>query len=778
MSIGVARPVAWKRLLVPGAWTIVVIGWIAALLTTGSAAGDVALWLLAIGLGVLLPGVALVRAVRPGTAPLIEDLGWGAAAGCLVAMLGWALGVVLQLSLPPWLFGPVIAGVLAAVPRTRHRVLAKPAPGWGPAANLTIAGVMLVVVGWMTVDFLRLHPVDPGPSGSTYYPDIVFQLAVVGQLRHSLVLDYPMVAGELYSYQWFLHAVLAHLLDAGVMPFDGVARLAPATLMPAVLLVAAVIAAGIARRVVAGPIAAALLGVVGTTVATWSVGGSAPAMIQTYWWASISTAFGWLVSLPVAGCAVAILRRDSSTAPTLLFLPFAALAAGAKSTNLVVLLGGALLAFAFVLIRRRPLRPAFLVLSAVGGTLLAALFTIYSAGGNGLRLDPLGRFEHLAVRLFPGLAGATDDAAALAIPDIAPIAVLTAVLLYFLPVLPRLLGFVFLARWEWRDAASWFLLGTVLAGAVGILAFRHPGQSEGFFFRSAFPVGVLASAWGLALVVERVRRLPWVRLAAAGAVAGLLLSVLVALAVPVSPLPHWEEAFGHAPSAGEMSPLRQVAHYLFPLGVLFLPLLALTVAGLLARARKVPLAIVTIGAILGTGLLSTGFYLTGAVPTYSQTSVASAAGLRITRDDIAAGNWLARHTAPEDVLATNRVCTQEQPTEQLPEPCQAKTFTLSALAGRTVEVAGWAYASRNLERAWESTERYTMQPFWAPERLRRELRAFTHPSRATLRALSEAGVRWLVADKRGAPTDRAALDRLATRRLTLETVTVWELPAR
>jgi len=127
-----------------------------------------------------------------------------------------------------------------------------------------------------------------------------------------------------------------------------------------------------------------------------------------------------------------------------------------------------------------------------------------------------------------------------------------------------------------------------------------------------------------------------------------------------------------------------------------------------------------------------------------------------------------------DVLATNRVCVQEQP-DGPSNSCQAKAFTLSAVAGRNVDVGGWSYASRNNNTAWTAPQHWTDQPFWDPPRLAREQAAFSAPTPQLLAALYHDGVRWLVADSGGTRPDAATLDRLATRRLTLPGFTVWQL---
>jgi hypothetical protein len=735
------------RGVTPVAWSAVLLAWLGAQAGTGTPVAELAQWALAVVPGILLPGFALVRAARAAAAPLIEDLAWGTVAGCLVAMLGWALDAVLPWAPPPWLVGPVFALALLAFPRTRRRILARPAPGWGTAANLWLTGAMAVAVAWMTTDYLRYNPLDPGAGGHTYYYDTTFQVAVMGELRHKLWPGYPLVHGDPYSYHWFLHAITAHLTTGtGVDPFDSMLRLVPTTLFPAVVLLAAVVARRVADSVRAGVVCAALLTVTGATVATvWSTDGRAPLMIQSYWASSLTSAFGWLPTVAVAGCVVAILRRSpaDSAVPGWLFVPLVLLAAGAKSADLAVLLGGTVLAScALVFSRKWMVVPRAVALTVfIGGVLLIARFTMYGDGDYGLQLSPLGAIRQTAGQTFPDAVGPSGSTLYLALPQVPVAPLFAAAVLYLGPLLPRFVGFVPLLRRRPLDPAMWVFLGTTIAGFGAMLVFRQPGNSNIYFLVAAYPVGLIGSAWGIA-------RLRWTRAAAwSGAGIGLALTLVIA----------W--------IAGTQPP-KSIAGWLLPLAVLAAALL------LLALVWRRSTAVVLTFALLGTGLLSTGLYLTqtSTTPSYNRgVTTADAVSLPVTRDELAAGRWLDAHAGPEDVLAVNRVCTQ-----QSPDKCTAKVFDMGAFAQRDVDVEGWAYATRNLDSAWQSTVWYADQPFWDQQRLDSELAAFRTPTPETLAALSARGVRWLVADTRS-PVDTAALDRLASRALTLSTIIIWRI---
>lgn len=55
---------------------------------TGSSPVTVVEWTLTVGAGILLPGLAVVRAGRRRAAPLVVDVAWAAPTGCVVALLG------------------------------------------------------------------------------------------------------------------------------------------------------------------------------------------------------------------------------------------------------------------------------------------------------------------------------------------------------------------------------------------------------------------------------------------------------------------------------------------------------------------------------------------------------------------------------------------------------------------------------------------------------------------------------------------------------------------
>lgn len=735
----------------------------------------VARWVLLVVIGILLPGAALVRVVRPRPASLAVDVAWAAPTGCIVMLGGWALSRLVNWSIPAWLVGVSIPLLLLLVPRWRARLCARPTPGWGVPTAFAVAGAQLVLVAWMISDYLRLFPPHPAPSGSSYHPDVLFQLAVIGRLQHSGQLTYPLVAGEPFSYQWFGHAVLAELVGADPDRVDMVVRLAPATLMPAVVLLAAVVARQLARRDAAAGIAAALVGILGSTAASLSPDGFSVPVFQTYWWASLTTSFGWLATLAAAGTALAVLSGSTTgtEAPVRMLMPFAVFAAGAKPSDAAVLAGGACMAWLACVVLRRPAGRALAVAALFVVVLFAARVTMYGGGDYGLRVDLLGGFIKRASQIFPGLTDAASESGPLSLPQVSTVALLTGLFLYFLPLVPRLAGLVLL---DHRDPRTWFFLGTMIAALGALAVMRHPAESESFFLISAYPVALVGSAYGLTRAWDRAGTRTAV--AVAGLMAGAALCGAIALWFPADPRVVLAEIYGHAPAAQEMSPLRQAAHSAAPLALLITALAILSVGALYwarrARDRRYIAGTIIVAAVLGTGIPSTLFYISGHATTLA-TTTAEDRHNAVTRDEFDAAAWLSAHSGPDDIYATNRVCLASQVGQDPSATCVTKNFAFSAVSARRAYVGSWAYASRNLGTAWETTApAWSAQPYWEPAVLQLEQAAFAAPSRANLDALRAGGARWLVADLRGTPIDIAGLDQLALRRFSSPNVIIWE----
>jgi hypothetical protein len=793
------EPSRARRLLVgPLVFAVVLVAWCVVHLLTGTPWTDLLAWLAAVGLGVLAPGTALVRAVRRAGAPLVEDLAWGTAAGCLVALTGWFADRTLPWSPGPLIWGPAVVALLLAVPVTRRRVLARPEPGWGPGPTIAMGLIMLVALAWMTTTCLQWLPLNPGSTGILYSQDTLYQAGLVGELSHHLVPDYPMVAGEPLHYHWFLYAILAHLTThTGIDPFASSLRLGPTTVLPAVLLLAGVVARRLSGRIAAAPVAMALLAVVDLTLAnrwgwqgTSSIGGGLDPIIGL-WRGSPPQALGWLAGLAALGTVVAWLRRSDvdRAVPVALLLPFFVFCAGSKSSELPVLATGVALALLAAGCQRQKAVAvrALLLIIAAGVVFELATLLIYRGGSYGMILAPGARFEVQAEQLFPGL-DLRSGLPALAIG--------TALVVVILPMLPRLVGLVWLGIHRRDDPGTWVTIGAVLGGFAAMYTFRHPAQSEIYFLVSAYPLAIVGSACGVTGMFERYQQYVTARrrtlaLALAGCLGlGAVAAAGVAAAQPrLWPLTRWARTHPNDPSAAHASFARQAAWYLpsvaellgllLVIVVLALVVIRLAAGRLPARAALVPVAFAV---LLGTG----GYGLTQTIAGTDGGSLASQMAywvgraaqdgvLPTTQDQVDGGRYLQAHAGPDDVIAVNRYCVATRAWRAGHARCDAREFSPSALSQHRTYVGGWAYSDRILAIAWSQPPPYRKIPFWDPAKLAAQDRAFQEPTASGLNALYTNGVRWLWADPRDGPVATQTLDGLADLRYTGTNLRIWQL---
>lgn len=796
---------AW--LIAVGVVVITVAAWLFVLIATGSPSRDVVEWTVAVVLGVLAPGFALVRLTQRAPAPIIEDLAWAAPAGCLVALLGWFLGRIQPVTIAPWALGPVLVVLAVLVPWSRRRLLARPGPGWGVGPSAALGATMLVSIAWMAQTGLRAYKAFPSPSGQAYYPDIMYQLDLLGELKHSLVPTYPPVAGSSLSYHWFLYAIDAHLTSGtGIAPLDSIERLAPATLVPAILVLAAVVARRISGLVWAGPIAAILLGVLEISQASrWTSQDGSIGLLPRIWRASPPQTMGWFAAIAATGTICAFLHRKprDRTTPVLLLVPFLVLCAGSKSSELPVVISGVGVAGLVMLLRRQwRFFWRCVIIAAVGLAIFEAAFvTIYKSNSYGVGLKPFGVVLSLITSTFatkssfvtPGQRG---------FQDYDTIAVGTATLLFLLPLLPRLLGLLFQVRYRVGDPAGWMCLGTAVAGVGISLVTRHPAGSEQYFMLSAYPIGVLGAASGLAVAGRRVRaatapalRRWWPAVPTGMVVLGALAAAAVAYTLPdTTPLARFRAALARHQTVstwhvalGWLQPwLRFGAIVVVVVLILWLALRAARSRARVADRRGPAALLAFVCLTLGAGLFTMTLQFHGTLSPVGGSPQAvrepAAAVIRGGRlptepDAFAAGAYVRTHSSPSDVVATNLYCRYDRYSRNhRGRHCDPRNFVASALTERHTLVGGWAYADRIVGSPIAATVLYRNLPFWDQALLAQQYSSFARPTRSLLDYLyRHHHVRWLYVDLRDKPVAAGTLDRLAIRRFTGPTTAVWQL---
>ena len=751
----------------------------AAWISTGSQPGLVLWWLCVVLLGVLTPGWVLTRCLRAGGVSA-TDLGWSGPVGLALTLATWLVGHLVGHSLPTLVVGPVVAAVLLLVPSTRRRALARPpddgdrCPWWGWAA---LTATVLAAVRWMWVGGLANVAPRPTAGFQIYYQDLLYQTALTGEARRSVVPEYPMVNGEPLGYHWFFHAVAAQLSGTGADDLDVVARLLPATLVVILLLLGAAVG-----RQVTGDWSGALGAAIGIALVrplfadNWVEPGISP--LPSYWQLSPTATLGWVFGLAVVGCLVGVLRRrpDDARAPTRLLPAFAVGAAGAKSAQLPVIFAGVALAAIAVLVvawrRRRcaaaSLRALALRYASCLGILLVvmvlALLFLYP-GSYGLRLDP-SFWPTDQTRVVYGHPVPAQGAEILAM--------LVALVHRWVPTVLPALGLLVLVVRRPSDPAGWIGIGAVVTGVLAALVLTHPSGSQLYFPVAALPIGYALSgaavASGMQAMLARRGKdaAPFeadarLRPAARGGPALALVGAAAAGVGVVLSVRRLLPSGGVRPEgAADVTAYAAVARAWLAPSLVALALLTVlvTAAWFLVRYadRRSPGSllrgtwmILLVLAVAGAGvrpLVHTLDLTTDpGTPRSATTATDPQHRPAVTPALFAAGQYLRAHAAPGDVVATNRVWNGVTPAG-LPDN---RDFSVSALSGLRTDVGGYGYAPRLLEGLAKGAS-YATAPFWDQPRLEAELALVRAPDAAGLEAAYRTrGVRWIVADERSGP---------------------------
>ena len=772
-------------------------GLVLAWTSTGSDLGLTLWWLAVVLVGVLLPGWAIVRAVR-GSGAGVADLGWAGPTGLSVALATWLVSHLAGRSLPTLVVGPVVAGALLLVPATRGRVLGRagsaatgdgPSWSWPVRAWAALALLVLVVVRWLWVGGLALVAARPTADYELWYQDLLYQTALTGELRRNLVPGYPMVDGEPLGYHWFFHAVAAQLSGTGLDDLDIVTRLLPSTLVVLLLLLAAAVGHQVTGHWTGGVGAAAALALVRPYLADrWIDTPLVP--VPNFWQLSPTATLGWVFGLAVVGALVAVLRRDEAdrSAPAALLPVYAVGAAGAKSAQLPVILCGLGLAAVVVLTREwrhrgddpTGVRTLAIRYAACLGTLVVitvlALVFIYP-GSYGLRFD-LSAWPDFQKSLVLGHPVASTWAEAGAI--------VVAFLRRWGPALLPALGLVVLLRRRPTEPAGWIGIGTVVGGVLAALTLRHPSGSQNYFPIAALPIGYALSGAGVAAYLHSeltarsedpgaAHRSGVERPGRAGArrLGLLVLPVVAAAVLVVLAVRRLAQSGGRRPGvlAGAHSDAQAIWGWFAPtLAVLTGFALLVTVVWLVRRRSALPLLRGTWAALLVLAVVAGG--TRGLWPALAPTQnlglprSASAATDGAGRPAVTpalfdAGQYLRLHASPGDVVATNRVFNGHTAAGRLDN----RDFSVSALSGLRSDVGGYGYAPRMLQQELPGRG-YTVAPFWDQPRLDAELALVERPTADALAAAYRTrGIRWIVADERSGPVspELATLTDVVTR---------------
>lgn len=659
----------------------------------------------------------------------------------------------------------VVVSVFAVVPalRTcwRRRSLA-PWPLWYSWS--VSAGVALVALWFTTRTFLR--PLS-GVGILWQTTDSPYSLALAAELKNHFPPTTPFVTGEPLYYHWFVFADAAATNWQSGIELDAlVFMLVPFLCVVMTFAGIAALSASAARRFSVGATTLALSVLVGSlNLFGWipSLGLTDNTLLDVYWKASPTQAFGQMLSMPAVLVAIHLVRRPSDRRAWVLFVLLSAALMGAKATFIPVLGGGILLVLGWRLVTGRRDQLATVLLGAVlAAELVFAQLVLFGGASQGTALAVGSTFRRMASLYgFP----ASSVSAGL-------LPVLVAGLIVIAGWLLPLVGATVLFRRANRasepdgagivlgtrgDPAVWLVLGVVIASVVAAALFDQPGWSQLFFLRSGLPLGYLLAGWGLVVLVTRLprrARLP------------LLAQTIVVLAAGGF---LWART-RHRPTGSAGSVAMELGLVLGA-GLLTVLLLALGCSRLPSMRRLRGSALL---ACVGLSLPVLGALRTIDVASHAPAPPAYAAlparDQPIPDGGVTAARFVRDHSSPNDMIATNAHCRTPKT-----GPCDSRNHWVSAWSERRAVLAGWGYSATSNEGAANMSD-VVHRPFWDLKLLALNDNVFRHPSRASLMALTRRyPVRWLIVDTRF-PASVSELARLLPANHRFGDTVVYEVP--
>lgn len=697
---------------------------------------------------IVLPGVLVWRAFGPRLTYRIEEYALGACVGyvleTLVRIGASAAGVPQAAAIVPV---AVIAAVTLWRPWRRYwRSRAKPIPV--PAA-WAYAVISVIVLVWLGYSYYRLQPVSWTGTNEPY-ADLVHTLAYATDVAHRWPPEFPYVVGEPLKYHWFFGA---HLAEAHTMTgVDFPTLLLRLYLVPMLLVLivtAGALGTRMSGRLWAGPLAGGIaylaqeLNLIPLRRAietsdsyVGSIGGA------ILWW-SPSLPFAAVTLAPALLLAIDLARdRDNrgvralSMGSWFLFTLAVVASAGAKSTALPVLIAGLGAVVALTVVVRRRLHYAALVAFGLACTVyIAAALTVYGGESYGVTVDLFGFVDATDMGLFLGFE--TPNLGLFA-GALAMVIVLTA------HVAPWAGSLLLLRSSSRSDPAAWLAAGAAACGLIALIGLYHPGQSQLYFLRSAFPLLAAAAAWG---IVAGITTTGW-RVAlvvgtaiGVGAGAGLLI-----------------QSYDGVHPGDSADWLARYGTMLRPFALLGVVVVLVGAGYVLLRHRWSPgwqgigVPVLVIVVILGAAGIRTPAQ--AAFVGYHEVRGTALPepeffGRGFAGDSVRAAQWLRDHSDVDDVVMTNVHCLNGPYQDQPGAYCDNLAFWMAAYSERRFYVHGWGYTASNaaIAEKLDHSTYVNAAPFWDQPRLRRNDAFLAAPTSAEARALRrEFGIRWVFVD--------------------------------
>ena len=717
-----------------------VLGAAAALcLLTGIAWVDVGLFASYQLAFVLVPGVVTYGALASRPGGLLRHVCVGAAVGLALELTAF-IGTAAIGARDAFLAYPALVLLVAAPPAWRRRrgtPVGEERFSYGQLRAL--AAIAICVLALFAAGSVSQAPLPDRKPSVSYYPDLVWGMSFAAEAKHHWPLTTPQVSGEPLRYHTFVFVHMAAISQATGIELPAVAlRLVPLPLLLLLLLQLAYAGRHLSGRPWAGPLAAALLLLVGDLDLAAPRAEPFLGVFFSGLFLSPTQLLGLVAFVPavvVIRDMLAQSRESAGRAPPAGDLTVLALllfvGAGAKAAVLPVLLGGLVLLAAWS--RLRSLRVSVLPLVLTALALLASYLLLYSGSRGASEVGPL----ESALRSFPGarFRALTEEGVLGAILGY-PIATVVTLL----ALMPALVGLVWVARQPGRlTLTQAWLLALLATSVAAFLLLDLPGVSQLYFLWYGFVAGAFVSARGLIAAWEAWTRQGRPRTGGIATTVAATVALLLGLDIDVGGLP--------------------LATLYVALLVLLGAVFAAGAVGVLdVTGRHAAVVLLAAAALLAAGVLDGPL---DRLPPLAKRAVdpdetvyqrADPVGHRGVTVDLARGlEWIRDNTRPSAVLAVNNHLVSTNG--------DSRYFYYSALAERRVYLESWDYTDRALAIGLDRVRR-GLNPY--PRRLELNDAAFDGHS-ASLEALRRAGVTHLVVDRvnaRGTPRT-AALGRPA-----------------
>ncbi|WP_344237303.1 hypothetical protein [Kribbella hippodromi] len=685
-------------------------------------------WMPAAYLGYLLvvivvPGTMFWRRLTGGVGWFAADVILGTAFGLACEALLYPLGMLFHLPFAALLMPALAFGVWRALPR--RKLQERPTPWWA------IAGLMVAVgaaAAWFVRVGARLIPLN-GPEALRPATDAPHNLALAGELAHHFPPRVPYADGKWLTGHWgaYDHIASAHWITS--VPLDVLThRMVPFAWILLTVLGAAAVAMVLTGRSVAAPIAAGLVVAGGDLVAwPWAVSDRvfADGPFSLGQLTNPPQAFSTVLLLPLIAVTAVLLRRRPGTTRGQLFRLFVAAGvlvaalALTKATALPVYATGLAVAWIYLTVRAGRLNLRALLLGVgVAAAYALTFFLVLRGVASSVRFDPGATFDSLADRMGGGRA----------VPVIAVVVVVGWVM--------PLAGALLIKRRLARDPMVVFLVAGFVAAVLGASLLADQGDTQLFFVRTGFVLGVLLASWGLGSLQGRQY---WI--------------AAVALGIGVAAI-YW----GRYRSDGSCTSTSCFGQGLVV--ALVIAAIGIGVFGLVLRGSRRTWAVITVAVLVGTTVSPT----VASVRRFASPPLTEYES--IAPGGIEAARFIRRNSGADDRIATNVHCHQARSSH-----CTTGSYWIAGYAERRVLVQGWSFQTR----ADDMYPAGVQGPYWNQDQLSLNDEVFTNPTRQLIETLRTTyGVQWLLLDDR-VSTPPKNLDKLTDLRFQQGTVRVYQL---